>query len=128
MRIANSGGAWDAQSPGVWQQQQQQQAQQQQQQQKNKQLMGLGMCHMRTNTINSIYLRYFLFLSLVRGRSKFNVKSIVWCFILSNAFRYGFQKRRDRNSIESHQFEFGRGHRNTESITFSKQYGCMASP
>lgn len=39
-QTANTGGAWDAQSPGVWQQQQQQQAQQQQQ--KNKQLMGLG--------------------------------------------------------------------------------------
>lgn len=44
IKIANTGGAWDAQTPGVWQQQQQQQQQaQQQQQQKNKQLMGLGM-------------------------------------------------------------------------------------
>lgn len=42
IKIANSGGAWDAQTPGVWQQQQQQQQAQQQQQQKNKQLMGLG--------------------------------------------------------------------------------------
>lgn len=41
-KIANTGAAWDAQSPGVWQQQQQQQQQAQQQQQKNKQLMGLG--------------------------------------------------------------------------------------
>lgn len=43
IKIANTGGSWDAQTPGVWQQQQQQQQAQQQQQQKNKQLMGLGM-------------------------------------------------------------------------------------
>lgn len=50
--IANTGGAWDAQTPGVWQQQQQQQQAQQQQQQKNKQLMGLGKFKFREKNHN----------------------------------------------------------------------------
>lgn len=55
-QAANTGGSWDAQTPGVWQQQQQQQAQQQQQ--KNKPIMGLGKAAIG---FQSVETKFYLF-------------------------------------------------------------------